>query len=54
MEEQNNIMTYKIAITLLTEGLVAKGVDIFDIPIILKGLAKDYENEIELQTKEYE
>ena len=50
MEEENNyyndIMMYKTAIVLLTEGLITKGVDIFDIPIILKELAKDYQKEI--------
>ena len=46
MEEHNDIMGYKIAIVLLTEGITAKGVDILDIPIILKELASDYEKEI--------
>ena len=50
MKEYNDIMGYKIAIVLLTEGLVAKGIDILDIPIILKEIALDYEEEIKKQT----
>jgi hypothetical protein len=48
MKEYNDIMGYKIAIVLLTEGLVAKGIDILDIPIILKEIASDYEQEIKI------
>jgi len=51
MEEQNNIYAYKIAIALLTEGITTKGVDILDIPSILREMAEDYEKEIEFQTK---
>jgi hypothetical protein len=47
-QKNNDIMGYKIAIVLLTEGLVAKGIDILDIPIILKDLASDYKKEIKL------
>ena len=52
----NNIkkVQYKIGIVLLTEGITAQGIDILDIPIILREIASEYENEIKLQTKEYE
>jgi hypothetical protein len=50
MEKYNDIMTYKIAITLLTEGLLSKNedIDILDIPNILKEVAEDYEEEAKL------
>ena len=46
----NNIkkVQYKIGIVLLTEGITAQGIDILDIPIILREIASDYEEEAKL------
>jgi hypothetical protein len=50
MEKYNDIFAYKIAISLLTEGLLSKNknIDILDIPNILKEIALDYEEEVKL------
>ena len=50
MSKNNDIFAYKIAVSLLTEGLLSKNknIDILDIPSILKEIASDYEEESKL------
>jgi hypothetical protein len=56
MKELNDILAYKIAITLLTEGLLSKNkdIEIQDIPTILSEIAEDYEYTIDYQEYEAE
>jgi hypothetical protein len=46
----NDKFAYKIAISLLTEGLLSKNenIDLLDVCNILKEIASDYEEEITL------
>ncbi len=46
----NDKFAYKVAVTLLTEGLLSrnKNIDILEIPNILKEIALDYEEEAKL------